>query len=55
MFDLYIEQVILVVVALSVARSSAISLQNKQGLPSANQILAWVILGKFMKSYFHES
>jgi hypothetical protein len=30
-----------------VTRSSALSLQAKQGLPRGNQIVGWVVLGKF--------
>lgn len=38
-------QVGLILLAILVTRSSALSLQAKQGLPRGNQILGWLILG----------
>jgi phosphatidylinositol glycan class N len=40
-------QIGLTVLSMVVTRSSALSLQAKQGLPRGNQILGWVVLGKF--------
>jgi GPI ethanolamine phosphate transferase 1 len=34
-----------------VTRSSALSLQSKQGLPAGNQIVGWLILGKFERNH----
>ena len=48
--SLQIEQVVLVIFALLVARSSALSLKDKQGLPTANQILAWSLSGGCMNT-----
>lgn len=39
-------QVGLVMLAMLVTRSSALSLQAKQGLPRGNQIVGWLVLGK---------
>lgn len=39
-------QVGLVALAMVVTRSSALSLQAKQGLPRGNQIVGWLVLGK---------
>jgi GPI ethanolamine phosphate transferase 1 len=39
-------QVGLTVLSMVVTRSSALSLQAKQGLPRGNQIMGWVVLGK---------
>jgi phosphatidylinositol glycan class N len=40
-------QIGLTVLSMVVTRSSALSLQAKQGLPRGNQIVGWVVLGKF--------
>jgi phosphatidylinositol glycan class N len=37
----------LTLLAIIVTRSSALSLQAKQGLPLGNQILGWIVLGEF--------
>jgi GPI ethanolamine phosphate transferase 1 len=37
----------LTLLAIIVTRSSALSLQTKQGLPLGNQILGWIVLGEF--------
>lgn len=39
-------QIGLVILAMIVTRSSALSLQAKQGLPRGNQIVGWLVLGK---------
>lgn len=39
-------QVGLTVLSIVITRSSALSLQAKQGLPRGNQIMGWVTLGK---------
>jgi GPI ethanolamine phosphate transferase 1 len=39
-------QVGLIVLAMLVTRSSALSLQAKQGLPRGNQIVGWLVLGR---------
>jgi Phosphatidylinositolglycan class N (PIG-N). len=36
----------LILLATIVTRSSALSLQAKQGLPRGNQIVGWAVLGK---------
>lgn len=41
-------QVGLTVLSIIITRSSALSLQAKQGLPRGNQIMGWVTLGKFL-------
>lgn len=45
-------QVGLVALAMVVTRSSALSLQAKQGLPRGNQIVGWLVLGKFHPACF---
>lgn len=40
-------QIGLTLLSMVVTRSSALSLQAKQGLPRGNQIMGWVVLGKF--------
>jgi phosphatidylinositol glycan class N len=40
-------QIGLTLLAIVVTRSSALSLQAKQGLPLGNQILGWIVLGEF--------
>ena len=40
-------QIGLTVLAMLVTRSSALSLQAKQGLPRGNQVTGWFVLGKF--------
>ena len=42
-------QVGLIVLSIVVTRSSALSLQAKEGLPPGNQIVGWVVLGKFWR------
>lgn len=42
-------QIGLIVLSVIVTRSSALSLQAKQGLPPGNQILGWVVLGRYQK------
>ncbi len=39
-------QIGMVVLAMLVTRSSALSLQAKLGLPLGNQVVAWLVLGK---------
>lgn len=39
-------QIGLTLLSMVVTRSSALSLQAKQGLPRGNQIVGWVVLGK---------
>ena len=39
-------QIGLIVLAMLVTRSSALSLQAKLGLPRGNQIVGWLVLGK---------
>lgn len=39
-------QIGLTVLAMIITRSSALSLQAKEGLPRGNQIMGWVVLGK---------
>ena len=39
-------QVGLIILAMLVTRSSALSLQAKQGLPRGNQVVGWIVLGK---------
>lgn len=36
----------MVLLALIVTRSSAFSLQAKQGLPFGNQVVGWIVMGK---------
>ena len=43
-------QIGLVVLAMIITRSSALSLQAKQGLPPGNQIMGWVVLGRSSSS-----
>lgn len=40
-------QIGLTLLSILVTRSSALSLQAKQGLPLGNQILGWIVLGEF--------
>jgi phosphatidylinositol glycan class N len=40
-------QIGLTLLSILVTRSSALSLQAKQGLPRGNQIVGWAVLGKF--------
>jgi GPI ethanolamine phosphate transferase 1 len=46
-----------VLLAMVVTRSSALSLQAKQGLPPGNQLVGWLVLGKFISPsrflFFH--
>lgn len=42
-------QIGLILLAMIVTRSSALSLQAKQGLPIGNQVVGWIVLGKFDK------
>lgn len=37
----------MILLAVIVTRSSAASLQAKQGLPLGNQVVAWFVLGEF--------
>jgi phosphatidylinositol glycan class N len=39
-------QIGLTLLSMVITRSSALSLQAKQGLPRGNQIMGWVVLGK---------
>ena len=39
-------QVGLTLLSMAVTRSSALSLQTKQGLPRGNQMVGWFVLGK---------
>lgn len=39
-------QIGLTLLAILVTRSSALSLQAKQGLPLGNQVVGWIVLGK---------
>jgi phosphatidylinositol glycan class N len=39
-------QIGLTVLSMIITRSSALSLQAKQGLPPGNQIMGWIVLGK---------
>lgn len=48
-------QVGLVALAMVVTRSSALSLQAKQGLPRGNQIVGWLVLGKSDSEYCLEA
>ncbi|OLN95605.1 GPI ethanolamine phosphate transferase 1-like protein 1 [Colletotrichum chlorophyti] len=41
-------QVGLVLLAIIVTRSSAVSLQAKQGLPRGNQVVGWIVLGNIL-------
>lgn len=43
-------QIGLTLLAMIITRSSALSLQAKTGLPRGNQILGWVVLGKFLRN-----
>lgn len=45
-------QIGLIVLAMFITRSSALSLQAKQGLPLGNQVMGWAVLRKFP---FHSS
>ena len=40
-------QIGLTALAIVVTRSSALSMQAKKGLPPGNQILGWIVLGRF--------
>lgn len=42
-------QIGLILLAMLVTRSSALSIQAKLGLPPGNQVLGWVVLGGFRK------
>ena len=42
---IFMPQLGLVAVAIFVTRSSALSLQSKQGLPRGNQVVGWLVLG----------
>lgn len=42
-------QVGLIALAVVVTRSSVLSLQAKQGLPRGNQVVGWLVLGKYRK------
>lgn len=44
-------QIGFIVLAMIVTRSSALSLQAKQGLPRGNQIVGWIVLGKHFTSH----
>lgn len=48
-------QVGLIALAMVVTRSSALSLQAKQGLPRGNQIVGWLVLGKSHSTYRTQS
>lgn len=39
-------QIGLTLLSIVVTRSSALSLQAKQGLPRGNQVMGWIVLGK---------
>jgi len=39
-------QIGLTILSMVVTRSSALSLQAKQGLPPGNQLMGWIVLGK---------
>lgn len=43
-----LEQIGLVILTIIVTRSSALSMQAKQGLPLGNQVVGWIALGKFI-------
>jgi phosphatidylinositol glycan class N len=43
-------QIGLTLLSMVVTRSSALSLQAKQGLPRGNQITGWIVLGAFLYS-----
>lgn len=43
-------QIGLVLLAIFVTRSSALSLQAKLGLPRGNQVLGWIVLGRFQNN-----
>jgi len=43
-------QIGLTILAMVITRSSALSLQAKQGLPLGNQVLGWVVLGMSSKN-----
>ena len=45
-------QVGFIVLAIIITRSSALSLQAKQGLPLGNQILGWIVLGRYSMRYY---
>lgn len=40
-------QIGLIALSVLVTRSSALSLQAKQGLPRGNQVVGWLVLGKY--------
>lgn len=40
-------QVGLILLSIIITRSSALSLQAKQGLPRGNQVMGWAVLGEF--------
>lgn len=51
-FDMYhayqeFSQIGLIVLSMLVTRSSALSLQAKQGLPGGNQAVGWIVLGTY--------
>ena len=41
-------QIGLILLAVIVTRSSALSMQANQGLPRGNQVMGWVVLGMFL-------
>lgn len=41
-------QIGLILLSMIVTRSSAASLQAKQGLPLGNQVVGWIVLGKYI-------
>jgi phosphatidylinositol glycan class N len=47
-------QIGLTVLAMFITRSSALSLQAKQGLPLGNQVMGWAVLGKSSFIFFIE-
>lgn len=48
-------QIGLTCLAMVITRSSALSLQSKQGLPLGNQVMGWIVLGKchYSRDSFH--
>jgi phosphatidylinositol glycan class N len=44
-------QIGLTVLAMIITRSSALSIQARKGLSPGNQIVGWVVLGKFLRHY----
>lgn len=43
-------QIGLTLLAVLVTRSSALSMQANQGLPRGNQVMGWVVLGRFLSN-----